>query len=279
MLFASDASLFEKIYASFNMDMGASDLQDVEELEARARASRNRWDAFAEAHPDPAREYWRNFLTEHTYHTNALEGSTLSKLDTELVLEGEFIPSDRKELQDMFAARGCAEGLTWALARTPSDADIDVELVKDVHERTALDLQPAARGIERDYPVYIRGSRTVPADAHDVRELLDWLTQCNRKSDLPALVKAAAFHAMYEHIHPFRDGNGRSGRIILNLMLQRGGMFPIAIRLEEKRAYIAALEQWQCDGAPEDLLAFVSGALDEEVASRNDYVRAVEGRH
>ncbi len=82
------------------------------------------------------------------------------------------------------------------------------------------------------------------------------------------LVKAAAFPAMLENIHPFQDGNGRAGKIILNYMLQQGGYPPIAIKASLRAEYLKALEDWQVRQEPRHLVESVASCVVEECAAR-----------
>ena len=125
---------------------------------------------------------------------------------------------------------------------------LDEDLIKDIHERTALDCQPRARGVYRVTSVYINGSLTVTADPHCVRELMANLIFAANNTDMHPIAKAAAFHAMFENIHPFKDGNGRTGRIIINHMLMEAGYPPIAFKASSKAGYHTALEDWQVRG-------------------------------
>lgn len=214
--------------------------------------------------------YDEAFLVRFTYNSAAIEGSTLTLADTELVLEGEFMPSDagNKRLRDVFAARGIAEGCEYAQRALECGRVLSEELVKDIHERTALDCQPRTRGSYRTTAVYISGSETVPASAPRVRELMADLVFACERSDEPAIVKAAAFHAMFEAVHPFQDGNGRTGRILLNYMLEQAGYPPIAIKASLRSDYLRALEDWQVRDDPRPLIASVARCIAEEASAR-----------
>lgn len=223
---------------------------------------------------DAIEDYDADFLVRFNYNSNAIEGSTLDLGDTELVLEGEF-PSDveDKRLKDVFAALGCQNGCSFAKDMLDSGAFVDEELVKDLHEKTALEIQPRARGTYRVSPVYIRHSETVPANPDQVRSLMADLMFAYDTSKMPPIAKAAAFHAMFENIHPFRDGNGRTGRIILNYMLQQAGFPPIAIKAEGKARYLKALEDWQVRDDPAPFLELVASCIEEETCGRKEAIQ------
>ena len=114
------------------------------------------WDGVEESAIDDHRRDW---LNRYVYNSNAIEGATLTLLDTELVLEGEFVPSDGPA-RDIFAAKGVADGMEyvrlWAQEHTP----LNVDLVKRLHEVTTLDVQPVMRGQFRPYGYIARITAT-----------------------------------------------------------------------------------------------------------------------
>ena len=212
--------------------------------------------------------YDRDFLTRFTHGSAAIEGSTLTPIQTELVLEGEFLPRDDRQLADMFAARGIAEGYGYAMRDLAHGRPLDSSLVKDVHERMALDCQPAVRGTFRRVPVYIRGSRTEPPDPIDVPDLVELLLWAHGRSAQHPLVRAAAFHAMFENVHPFQDGNGRCGRLLLCRELVASGYPPVAIRSDEREEYLSSLEEWQCKCDGDPFVRFLAECVAREAQAR-----------
>ena len=216
--------------------------------------------------------YEDSFLVRFTYNSAAIEGSTLSLGDTALVLEGEFMPSGDKRLSDVFAARGIADACSYAEAALQAGRVLDEELVKDLHERLALDCQPRLRGSYRVGPVFIRGSLTTPVAAGRVREAMGDLMYVSRFSNLHPVVKAAAFHAAFENVHPFSDGNGRVGRLILNYMLMSAGFPPIAIKSDMRGEYVTSLERWQVAGDPTPLVRAICDSVRTELEVRTAIV-------
>lgn len=114
----------------------------------------------------------------------------------------------------MFAVRGSFEGYDYMVRQLNVGRSLDTPLCQDIHERTALDLQPRARGSFRTVPVLISGSSTQTSSPALLREHCDDVFFHLNQSQADAVTKAAAFHAMFEKIHPFRDANGRTGRIL-----------------------------------------------------------------
>ena len=197
-------------------------------------------------------DYDRDWLVRYTYNSNAIEGSTLTLEDTSLVLEGEFVPSD-SPARYVFAARGVADGMAYVREYAKEGRKLNEELIRRLHEVTALDLQPFARGTFRPYGYLARitATRVKTADPleirDDLRSLIDGLDGCTAHP----LLRAAGFHAMFENIHPFMDGNGRTGRQLLNFVLLRNGYRPVAIKYDAGRSYARGLEAWQVDGKPD----------------------------
>ncbi len=215
------------------------------------------------------RSYDDDFVVRMTKYSAEIEGSKLQLHDTKLVIDGEFVPCDDKELQDLFAVRGVYEGYLYAMGQMDAGRDLaSVAFLQDVHERTALDLQPAARGSLRRAPAIIQASQTEPFDANDIRPALDDLVFQLEASDAHPLVRIAAFHAAFENIHPFSDGNGRAGRNVMNAMLAKEGYPPIALKEGYLRTYAPALEAWQVDGDPSDFMGIFLACLEEEASAR-----------
>ena len=104
-------------------------------------------------------DYDRDWLVRYTYNSNAIEGSTLTLQDTSLVLEGEFVPSD-SPARFVFAARGVADGMAYVREYASERRELDPELIQRIHEVTALDLQPFARGTFRPYGYLARITAT-----------------------------------------------------------------------------------------------------------------------
>lgn len=141
---------------------------------------------------------------------------------------------------------------------------------------TALDLQPFARGTFRPYGYLARitATRVKTADPLEIRDDLESLIDVLCNSGVHPLLKAVAFHTMFENIHPFMDGNGRTGRQLLNFILLGHGYRPVAIKYDAGRAYARSLEAWQVDGDP---TVFCSIFLDCVEQEERAFINLVEG--
>lgn len=210
-------------------------------------------------------EYRRDWLARYVYDSNAIEGSTLSLKDTEQVLEGGFLPA-RAPARYIFAARGVADGMAYVERFVDRRHPLDIDVIRKLHEITALDVQPALRGEFRPYGYIarIRGAAVKTADPLEIRDDLEALVAAVNGGDAHPILRAAGFHAMFENIHPFVDGNGRTGRQILNMMLMQAGYEPIAIRHDAGSTYAGRLEQWQVYDNPVPLACMVADYVVRE---------------
>ena len=269
----ADLPMTEKIHRSLGGTPDAPFRDMLSHVDDLASLANGTWAPSSNAEHDALDAYGRDFLSRFAYHTTAIEGSTLTPLETELVIEGEFVPSDDKDLRDLFAVRGVVEGYDYALRQQSQGRPLDRALIQDVHERTALDCQPRTRGAIRVGPVYIRGARTTPVPAAQVRDDLDALVYALERTDAHPVFAALAFHALFEAIHPFQDGNGRTGRTLLNVMLVGRRYPPIAIKHDDRVGYYEALEAWQVDGEFGPLVALVCASVAAECEGRIACVR------
>ena len=185
-------------------------------------------------------DYYGRTRFEQIAESNALEGSTLSVGETELaVLKGVTItghdPGFSRDAQDL------ARALDELALMARESAPVDVIQVKRLHE-LILGTRRGA-GEFRSTEVSIRGSRHVPPRTW--REVMDqmehWEAWSIAHRTAPPALRAAVLHAWLEHIHPFVDGNGRTGRAVTNLELIRAGYPPIIIRRRDREIYLDAL--------------------------------------
>lgn len=177
-----------------------------------------------------------------TYHSNAIEGNTLSLHETEMVLE-YGITVDGHPLREYLEATNHAEAFD-ALSKLVEHS-ISVETIQSLHRLVMDKIDPQA-GELRKVQVYIRGAPFTPPSARDVplytAQWVRWLTSDNALRYDPVTRSAIAHHD-FEVLHPFTDGNGRVGRLLLNLMLMHDGYPPALILREWRPRYIRALQQ------------------------------------
>lgn len=181
-----------------------------------------------------------------TYHSNAIEGNTLSLHETQMVLE-YGITVDGHPLREYLEATNHAEAfdaLPELVARP-----VTLETLQQLHQLVMDKIDPHA-GELRKVQVYIRGAGFTPPPAKDVPlYIAQWLQWLDSDTALhyDAVVRAAVAHHDFEAIHPYTDGNGRVGRLLLNLMLMQYGYPPALVLREWRPRYIQALHQAHSD--------------------------------
>ena len=177
-----------------------------------------------------------------TYNSNAIEGNTLTLHETQMVLE-YGITIDGHPLREYLEATNHAEAFD-ALPELVAQP-ITVETVQKLHYLVMEKIDPDA-GELRKVQVYIRGANFTPPLAKDVplylSQWVQWLTS-DVASRYNPVTRAAIAHHDFEAVHPYTDGNGRVGRLLLNLMLMQEGYPPALVLREWRPRYIQALQQ------------------------------------
>lgn len=184
----------------------------------------------------------RHYDVELTYTSNAIEGNTLTLRETAEVIE-HGITAGGKRLKEHLEAVDHHDALLWmrevAGARS---VPLGEEIARELHRRIVARSEPSIAGAYSRLPRRIAGSAVVfpnPAKVPDLmRAFGAWLAEAPPTPE-------AAFEAHYRltAIHPFADGNGRTARLLMNLVLLRGGYVPVAVRPEDRARYLDALER------------------------------------
>ena len=178
-------------------------------------------------------------MIEYTYNSNAIEGNTLTLQETALVLEG--ITIDRKPLKDHLEAVGHKDAFLYVQELAKDKVPFSESIIKQVHTLVLID-RPEDRGVYRRIPVRIMGAYHTPPEPVLVSEQMEQLVKEFSKKKLHPIKSAALFHLKFEGIHPFVDGNGRTGRLILNLFLMQNGYPLINVKFADRRRYRFAYE-------------------------------------
>jgi len=173
-----------------------------------------------------------------TYESNALEGNSLTLKDVTLLL-AENITPEGKDLRDVFETRNTREVHDNLFRKR---IKIEVNKIIKLHTMLVKDTGVAS-GFKR-FPNFLvmRNLKTTPPEkvGDEMEKIIE-----KYKSDkeiIHTLKLAAVFHGAFERIHPFEDGNGRVGRVLINAMLLGRGYPPLIIRKTERRSYFSALE-------------------------------------
>ncbi len=204
-------------------------------------------------------DMFRDFKTHYIYNTNAIEGNTISFKETDLLLNANKTPAG-KDLREVHDHLNASTVFDYLLKYKP---EITKDLIIKIHSMLLENID-VRRGSFRFHNVRVIGSTFETSDARyvetDMKLLLEWYHKNERK--LHPLVLAALFHEKFERIHPFYDGNGRTGRMLLNLILLRFSFPPLIVLNKERMQYYKALDTGhKADLFSSDLSAY--GALIE----------------
>lgn len=206
------------------------------------------------------------YRVELTYTSNAIEGNTLSRAETALVLE-KGLTVGGKTIQEHLEASNHAEAWEWVKKRAAKKNYLLSERdLLELHRLILQKIDDAYAGRYRNVPVRIAGSRVVMPNPMKVPDLMKkyfaWLGEATNNK----VLQACEAHYRLVSIHPFTDGNGRTARLVMNLLLLCAGYPPIIVRKEDRHEYLQSLETAQL-GGPLDkyyelMLAGLSRSLD-----------------
>ena len=207
-------------------------------------------------------KYMDYIKIEHLYNSNAIEGNTLNYGDTaRVILDGLTIGG--KPLKDHIELINCAYAYDFMEQLVKTSSVIRLVDVRDIHS-IVLNHDLINRGRFRTSMVYISGSKTKVANPKDITWLLQNLFKMYEECrDIHILLRIAIFHCIFEQIHPFIDGNGRVGRLLMNLQLLQNDYHPVNIKFSDRIRYINGLEQAQVyDEFDDFVLLFLESLLD-----------------
>ena len=203
------------------------------------------------------------FTVEFTYNSNAIEGNTLTLRETDLVLRGLTI--DQKPLKDHMEAVGHKEAFDYVRELVKEQVPMSESIIKQIHYLVLADKKDD-RGVYRRVPVHIMGAQHEPVQPYLIQPKMEQLMIDYGSSTEHIVTKLARFHIEFEGIHPFIDGNGRTGRLLVNLELMKAGYPPIDIKFTDRIAYYNAFDAYHVKhdlSAMEKLFAgYVNERLD-----------------
>jgi len=202
------------------------------------------------------------FLIEFTYNSNAIEGNTLTLRETALVLEG--ITIDKKPLKDHLEAVGHRDAFLYVQQLVTEKVPMSEKIIKDIHALVLMD-RPDDKGVYRRIPVTIMGANHEPPQPYLVPVQMEQFIAAQKEVRRHPIENAALFHLDFEGIHPFIDGNGRTGRLLLNLMLMQHGYPPIDVKFADRKRYYACFDNYYKDKTATPMVEMVSEYLDERL--------------
>jgi Fic family protein len=231
-------------------------LKTIEGLKAQLDSKRPLTPAEAKALND-------EFAVEYTYDSNAIEGNTLTLRETDMVLRGLTV--DKKPLKDHLEAVGHKEAFDYVCSLVQKREPLSAWTIRQIHSLVLMD-RPEDKGVYRRIPVRISGAKTVPVEPALIPEKMDDLISWyNGEKDDDFLTKLALLHLGFESIHPFIDGNGRTGRLVVNLELMKLGYPPIDIKFTDRKAYYDAFDKYASTGSPNAMARLFARYLSQRL--------------
>jgi Fic family protein len=206
------------------------------------------------------------FMIENTYNSNAIEGNTLTLRETALILQ-EGITIAEKPVRDHLEAIGHKDAFEYVISLTNNDAALTERIIKEIHSLVLMN-DPRNRGAYRGIGVTIMGAVHTPPEPYLVPGQMEQLLADydSMKRDKHVIEAAAEFHLRFEGIHPFIDGNGRTGRLILNLELIKAGLLTVNIKFTDRLKYYDCFDDYYGNGhTPETLTQLIANYEVEEL--------------
>ncbi|MEG1009477.1 MAG: Fic family protein [Clostridia bacterium] len=180
------------------------------------------------------------FAVEYTFDSNAIEGSPLTLEETSLVLK-ENITIAEKPLNFHLSAIGHLDAYYYIEELIKENIELSEKEILNIHSLVLMDF-PSDKGKYRSIPVKILNTETLVTQPYLIKPKMEELIKWYNESNLETISKIALFHLKFETIHPFIDGNGRTGRLILNFELMKSGYVPINIKYKDRRKYYDAFK-------------------------------------
>jgi Fic family protein len=223
-------SNLEEIKAKLTQDTQDALTEKLEEIKNNFQKEWNKY-------PESAKEReFKELAITFTYNTNAIEGSTITQEETRLILEDQVAPS--KPLKDIRETEAHAAVFQQMLK---TKTEMSTALLLKWHQDIFGQTKPDIAGKFRNYPVRV-GPYLAP-DWEKIEPLMTQLMTFVNESDLHPVDVAVRAHYMFEKIHPFGDGNGRIGRLLMNQILWKNGYPLLIIEYAKRKSYYQALQK------------------------------------
>lgn len=268
-------------------------MPEIEELLVRVDSAKAQLDKLRPLVREQEERVMQKFRLWWTYHSNAIEGNTLTQGETEMFLM-EGLTAKGKPLKDHLDLRGHSNAINYLLGFIHDKEVLTEAAIRKLHEILLVEpyqvqavtpdglptMKTVALGQYKTQPNHVR---TPTGETHfyatpeetpaKVQDLMNWYRDEAAKRALHPVEIAARFHHRFTEIHPFDDGNGRMSRLLMNLMLMQEGYPPAVIRIGERDQYLAALRRADA-GESDDFIGFIA----EHVLSSLDlFLRATKG--
>ena len=186
------------------------------------------------------KDYLEDLITRSTYHSNAIEGSTLTYAETYAILYNDnSFKIEGKEPREIYEAINHKKALELVFKNLQNDEGFDERFIKELNETINRDIKDTEG--YRTVQVFIQGSEHIPPEPEKVPNLMMYYIYNYNHDEQDIFAKIAKYHIEFEKIHPFEDGNGRTGRLLLNYELLKNNIPPVVISKKDRVKYFEFL--------------------------------------
>lgn len=229
----------------------------------RLDALKAKLDEYRPLPADIVQNLHENLVLQWTYHSNAIEGNTLTLKETKVALEG--ITLGGKTLREHFEAINHRDAILLVEELVSKQQPLDAWTIKSLHQLVLKNIDVDNVGQYRKVNVLIAGATHRPPDALQVPEqmhnFMHWYD--TEAQTLHPVERAARVHGEFVKIHPFSDGNGRTARLLMNLELMKAGFPATVIEVKQRLAYYEALDKAHCSGDYTDFIALLANCVEQ----------------
>ena len=214
---------------------------------------------------------------QHIHHTLGIEGNTMTIAETKSILETKLAIGGKNVMEhvEIFGLDAAFKYIYQTLVDRVGE--ITMQDILEIHKRVLGNVDPLEAGMLRRTQVYV-GNRIPPSASHVeflMKQFILWINLKENVSDMNTIKFAALVHYKLVYIHPFVDGNGRTSRLLMNLILMQAGFPPVIIRKQDRLEYFNSLEQAN-NGDIKPFIRFIAGCLEQTLddfllSAQDDY--------
>ncbi|WP_040982664.1 Fic family protein [Oceanobacillus jeddahense] len=215
-----------------------------------------------------------DFYIKNTYHSNAIEGNTLTLYETKAVLE-DGITIRGKSFREHAEANNHKEAITYVEELIDDDIPLTQRFIKDIHAIVMQGIDRTIAGKYRNSAALTTGANHTPPSPEKIQDEMDSLMYWYENMiDLHPVEKASLLHAKFVNVHPFSDGNGRTSRLLMNFELMKSGFPPITIEKDDRFRYYEVLD---ISGTKGDYQPFVLFIAERAVSTLEKHLDFLKG--
>lgn len=186
------------------------------------------------------KDYLEDLITRSTYHSNAIEGSTLTYAETYAILYNDnSFKIAGKEPREIYEAINHKSALELVFKNLNNEDGFDERFIKRLNETINRNINDTEG--YRAVQVFIRGSEHIPPTPEKVPNLMNYYVYNYNHDEQDIFIKIARYHIEFEKIHPFEDANGRTGRLLINCELIKNNIPPVVISKDDRVKYFEFL--------------------------------------